>query len=381
MTAILLPPRPFLIQRLLWASLGVGCVTIALSLVLLGWISLFISPAAFLFSAIFDITLLILSAKERKSAALEPAMAPATASPNTKPPTSAPTPDLPSTCRSATISAAIFVVIAWLAAFITSICLVAVSDDQTTWGTVSESDSRKRFPVAYVEIVSIAFQIGILVWLIVLCVKERKSLSILQDKQGPTLIPSIITPQQRWILRLVGLALLFAATILGVSMANLGKTSLFLSPTSAGVTFIYTITLLAKTFVERKRQHTPRSATDPSPATTDGPAASYPPAQHRTPFHGLPCTSRKPAIIFGFLLAVLWMATLGMAVSFTVLGATDSDFGEGHDNTAAAGVECGFVGLEIGVVITLATLCTKERRRLLGQAQKLKWWQLGVYKA
>ncbi|KAF6742948.1 hypothetical protein DFP72DRAFT_153875 [Ephemerocybe angulata] len=381
MTAVLLPPRPFLIQRLLWASLGVGCVTIALSLVLLGWISLFISPAAFLFSATFDITLLILSAKERKSAAFEPAMDPAAASPNTKPPTSAPTPALPSTCRSATISAAIFVVIAWLAAFITSICLVAVSDDQTTWGTVSESDGRKRFPVAYVEIVSIAFQIGILVWFIVLCVKERKSLSILQNKPGPTFIPSIITPQQRWILRLVGLALLFAATILGVSMVNLGKTSLFLSPTSAGVTLIYTITLLAKTFVERKRRRTPRSATDPFPATTDGPAASYPPAQRRTLFTGLPCTSRKPAIIFGYLLAILWMATLGMALSFTVLGATDPDFGEGQDNTAAAGVECGFVGLEIGVVIALATLSTKERRHLLGQAQKLKWWQLGVYKA
>ncbi|KAJ3519718.1 hypothetical protein NMY22_g13075 [Coprinellus aureogranulatus] len=153
------------IQALLWSSLARAIVTLAFSLVFLGTMSLFISPASVILTLAYTITLLSLSARDRKRYAAVNPSSTADLSQPLHPTTST----LPSVCRLPAIICGFLLAALWLACFIVEMLLAIITSYRAIRGA-------GLLAVSYVELAFQAGQIGVLIALNVLCAKERRAL-------------------------------------------------------------------------------------------------------------------------------------------------------------------------------------------------------------
>ncbi|KAF5318995.1 hypothetical protein D9611_012695 [Ephemerocybe angulata] len=393
--------RPLLIQRLLLASTILCSATIGCSMVMLGTTSLFLSPAAFVLNIAFNITLLVLSAKEHKKkhdADNGPQTEPKTgeeATPVTtvltgpkdpvpERPRSNTPPPLPAACRPETIASGILLVILWLAAFIVSFTAIIIALYRPgLLGKVAFNDSwawsRTRLFASVAEMIAINFQISVMGCLCVVCAKERKSILALRDAgQGSRDVSSleavtgstvpvatgmtvVSLSQAQKIAKLMVMVILFCFLILGLSMVNFGATSVYLTPISAGFTLLYSATLLVLIVKDLRMIN---SSNIPSPAIEGEPSEGHPgtapPALAKLPWVGC-----LPTITGGFLLVVLWGASLVASLVWVIRGSTDPDFSTGTFNIPVACVEVGCIAPTLALFVYSSVLCLKERRRLL----------------
>lgn len=404
MSRFSLPPRPLLIQRLLWTTVALCCIIFALSMVLLGWSSVQLSPTCAGLTAVFAGTLLGLS--WRHNTRKDPELAKESRKSGEGPQGSAvagplPLPThlhLPPVCRAITISLVIFLCLPWLAAFGTSVTMIIFSSSPDS-GMQYIRDHLNRLPATYIEMGLMIVQAAILIWLAVLCTKERsatraKYFSTQGDsrsgrKQTVVIDMAVVNgPQGRLIRRLIMWATPpLCATTFALAMVNLGFISYFLAPISAVLTLILAVTVIILTLKEDKARshHTPSAVESPGGAqsaltpTAEGPV--YPPAAQTvpTPYNTLPCTSRLPTIICGLLLIPVWVVafatSIGIQVSF-IHSAPDVDDMYKPLVLVAESVLVGISGI---VVACFSVLCLLQRRRLLGASQNLRWWQLGEY--
>ncbi|KAJ3501465.1 hypothetical protein NLJ89_g9325 [Agrocybe chaxingu] len=140
------------IQHLLWISLGLSTIAIALSMVHAGALSFYAAPAAFGLSFIYNVTRLALSRKERKAG--PEALAG----------------KLPATARKATIISGWFIALVWAAAVGVTAALVIII---TSWGRV---EKRSVIIVGHFEWVFGLFEMFVMGFLALKCTRERQQI-------------------------------------------------------------------------------------------------------------------------------------------------------------------------------------------------------------
>ncbi|KAF5332300.1 hypothetical protein D9611_008061 [Ephemerocybe angulata] len=145
------------IQRLLWASLALTIITFGLSMAFLGIMSFFISWAGVGLSLIFIITLLFVSAKERRQRNGHHGAANTVVA------------RLSCTQRKPSIFFAFFIAMVWAAA-LGMLCYTVAFFDHFEW----VGGWAKMRAVPAIELTFCAAHVAVLVTYGVLCVKERR---------------------------------------------------------------------------------------------------------------------------------------------------------------------------------------------------------------
>ncbi|TEB23039.1 hypothetical protein FA13DRAFT_1457504 [Coprinellus micaceus] len=290
------PPtfRALWIRRLLWASIPISLITMALSLVNLAWTSFYTSPAVAVLALAFDITLLALSAKERKASGSSP-------SPETESPLS-----LPSVCRAGTIVCGYLLAVFWLGVFITSIMWVVITPPLD-----NPVHTEDRFPAAYVEIAFIGTHIILFSVLGTFCALERKAIRNRRSME-PIIPHNPADPvaaelYARRIQQLLWGSLALCAVILALSLVMLASTTFYLSPASVVASAAFTVTLLVLTGRERKAAKAKAQPTGIPLTQTPSKAVSTTElmAEYFAVNGKLPFTSRALTISFGIFITVL----------------------------------------------------------------------------
>ncbi|CAA7267752.1 unnamed protein product [Cyclocybe aegerita] len=139
------------IQHLLWISIGLSTVFIALSMVHIGSLSFFVAPAAFGLSFIHNVTLLALSRKERKAG--PEALAG----------------KLPATARKATIISGWFITLVYAGAVGVTAAFVIIIGN---WGEVP----KRTVIVGYFEWIFGLFEMVVMGFLALKCTRERQQI-------------------------------------------------------------------------------------------------------------------------------------------------------------------------------------------------------------
>jgi hypothetical protein len=140
--------------------------------------------------------------------------------------------------------------------------------------------------------------------------------------------------------------------IFALSMVFLGAFSIFIAPCSVAVTLAYLVTLLALSTRDRRRSRAARINNVPL-----------------VPLKGsalLPSVCRMPSIVFGILLAVLWVVSFSLTAWITSVFSNGGDWGINTHLLPVTYVDIVFQGIQVGVV-TLSALCLKERAVLEGK--------------
>ncbi|KAJ3507233.1 hypothetical protein NLJ89_g6415 [Agrocybe chaxingu] len=160
------------------------------------------------------------------------------------------------------------------------------------------------------------------------------------------------SPIHRQIQRILWISLGLCAIIFGLTMVHFGYLSMFISFGALGLTLIHHITILALSHKEHKA----------GPETLAG---------------KLPATARKATIICGWLIMIVWAASVGWTMSMVIIM---GDWGDTERKTVIVGhLEWVFELFEVVVMGLLALKCTRERQRIVGLANTAWWYQLGSY--
>lgn len=168
--ATVITPRARVIQRLLWTSLALTILTFAMSMVFFGFMSLFIALAGVGLCLIYDITLLALTAKERRIAAQGSEADTIAARPNSYPPstnTQSPKRPLPCTLRKPSIIVAFFLVVVWFGSLGVLLYFLAY------WYSM-EVETPGILAVPILEVIFTISHIGVLGTYVVQTWKERR---------------------------------------------------------------------------------------------------------------------------------------------------------------------------------------------------------------
>ncbi|KDR68747.1 hypothetical protein GALMADRAFT_256575 [Galerina marginata CBS 339.88] len=139
------------IQRLLWMSVGFSITALGFSVGTFSQFSLFITPSAFVFGISHNITLLVLSAKERKQTAQDRAG------------------KLPATATKASIICSWILAVVWCGSFATLIIFGAFF--------IGDGDDSVLRIVPWFEFAFVVLEIITMVALAVMCHKERRAVA------------------------------------------------------------------------------------------------------------------------------------------------------------------------------------------------------------
>ncbi|KAF6753540.1 hypothetical protein DFP72DRAFT_901970 [Ephemerocybe angulata] len=406
MSFITFETRPLRIQWLIRASTILSLAIFGCSKVLPGTTTLSLSPIAVALTLAFNITLLVLSAKERKKklnpknypkdktgtdVESTPMAAVVSLSADPKVPELLPPspPPLPATFRSETIVFGLFLVVFWLSAAMISICVIIIAEFRGFrpmvgghFGFNGWDWGRMGLFASFAEILLMLFQMYVLLTLCHVCEMERKYLydqgaggqasRAVGSAGGVTTADIALRIRSQKVGQLMVGTIVFCSPILGLSMTNYGATSLYLTPFSAAATFLYSPTLLVLILMDlpnRRSSDTGNSGEKDSEhyVTLLPPWQPQPTDTLRT----LPWVGRLPVIIYGFLLVILWTAALSISLAWLNFRNTDADFGTGSGAIIpVVWIEIACIPPVIGFIAYSSILCLKERQRLLEQVEK-----------